>query len=150
MNDILYQLIESIQEDEIILNELIKIDNKILGTNYSIKTLLNDINELISENKQEKIIIDEKTLIITDGIPKDTLDIINRISINEECILFINRYCVAINKWLINEFQNITGNKIDLDIDINYNKHLNSNIRKLIVKGEEELINAVNIEFFED
>lgn len=150
MNDILYQLIESIQEDEIILNELIKIDNKILGTNYSIKTLLNDINELISENKQEKIIIDEKTLIITDGIPKDTLDIINRISINEECILFINRYCVAINKWLINEFQNITGNKIDLDIDINYNKHLNSNIRKLIVKGEEELINAVNREFFED
>lgn len=150
MNDILYQLIESIQEDEIILNELIKIDNKILGTNYSIKTLLNDINELISENKQEKIIIDEKTLIITDGIPKDTLDIINRISINEECILFINRYCVAINKWLINEFQNITGNKIDLDIDINYNKHLNSNIKKLIVKGEEELINAVNREFFED
>ena len=150
MNDILYQLIKSIQEDEIILNELIKIDNKILGTNYSIKTLLNDINELISENKQEKIIIDEKTLIITDGIPKDTLDIINRISINEECILFINRYCVAINKWLINEFQNITGNKIDLDIDINYNKHLNSNIRKLIVKGEEELINAVNREFFED
>ena len=150
MNDILYQLIESIQEDEIILNELIKIDNKILGTNYSIKTLLNDINELISENKQVKIIIDEKTLIITDGIPKDTLDIINRISINEECILFINRYCVAINKWLINEFQNITGNKIDLDIDINYNKHLNSNIKKLIVKGEEELINAVNREFFED
>ena len=148
MNNFLYQVVESIKEDEETLTELIKIDNKILGTNYSIKQLLGEINDLINENREDKILINEKTLIITEGYPKETLDILNRININDECILFINRYFVAINKWLINEYQNITEKNINLDIDNNYNKYLDKNIKQIIVKGEKEFVDAVKRDFY--
>lgn len=138
MSSVLNELISSEEE---ILKELIKIDNNVCGTNFSLKKLLK------KENLDIKILGD--TLFITEGEPSITISILDGLIVNPHntYYLFINQRFLAINKWLIARFIELTNIRIELILDLNYNKYINRNDIYIVPIGEKELVEQVNEDF---
>lgn len=148
MSNFLLELLTSIKNNKEKIYKLLNIDNSILNTNITYEDLYNWLVVYIKNKDQKNINIIKDTLFITEGLPHLTIQILDMISSStNENIIFINREFVAINKWLISEFKNITHKNIILDIDNNYNKYINSNKYQVIPIGEQALINQVKEDF---
>lgn len=134
MSSVLNELLNSEEE---ILRELIRIDNNVCNTNYRIEDLLK------KENLDIKII--GNTLFITEGEPNITIAILDELLVNPNntYYLFINQRFLALNKWLIARFIELTNIRIELISDINYNKYINRNDIYIAPIGEEALIEQV-------
>jgi hypothetical protein len=88
------------------------------------------------------------TVFVTEGDVLLTLDILRRFNTDKHVIIFINQNNVAMNKWLISKYNEITGNtNIMLDEGINYNKYIDKGF-KIIPLGEEGLIDQVMEDFY--
>lgn len=138
MSSVLNELISSEEE---ILKELIKIDNNVCGTNFLIEDLIK------KENIDIKILGD--TLFITEGDPSITISILDELIAhpNNTYYLFINQRFLAINKWLIARFIELTNIRIELISDLNYNKYINRNDIYIVPIGEKELVEQVKEDF---
>lgn len=132
---------ELINNEEDILNELIKIDNNVCGTNYSIGELL--------KKEHLKIKILGNTLFITEGDSNITIAILDELIAhpNNTYYLFINQRFLALNKWLIARFIELTSIRVELILDLNYNKYINRNDIYIVPIGEKELVEQVNEDF---
>lgn len=138
MSSVLNELISSEEE---ILEELIKIDNNVCGTNYKVEDLLK------KENLDIKILGD--TLFITEGEPSITIAILDELIAhpNNTYYLFINGRFLAINKWLIARFIELTNIRIELISDINYNNFIKRDDIYVVPIGGFALIEQVKEDF---
>lgn len=132
---------ELINNEETIVNELIKIDNNVCSTNYSIDDLLK------KEKLDIKILGD--TLFITEGEPSITIAILDELIVNPNntYYLFINQRFLALNKWLIARFICLTNIRIELVSSLNYNKFIGRDDIYIVPIGEKELIEQVKEDF---
>ena len=122
MNNFLLELTSLIENNKEKIEKLLKIDNSIMESNYKYEDFYNDYINYLKKYKESNIDIDNDTLFITEGNPIITIDILNKVKYsNNKIIIFINQEYVAINKWLIYEFNNMTNKNIILDINNNYN-----------------------------
>lgn len=139
MSNMLNELINSEEE---VLQELIKIDNKVCHTNFCLEDLLK------KENIEIKISGD--TLFITEGEPSITISILDKLLAhpNNTYYLFINQRFLALNKWLIARFIELANIRIELITDINYNKFIKKENFYIEPIGEIALIEQVKEDFF--
>ncbi len=118
-----------------IVNELIKIDNKIMNDNFNIDKLLNhayDTTNLELNN----------SLIFYDGNPLITIKLIN--SNIENCILYPNSSYIAVNKFIISYKEN---NHLCLDCnDFKYEK-VKEVFDNIIVLNDETLHEELKITY---
>lgn len=144
MNNFLLELTSLIENNKEKIEKLLKIDNSIMESNYKYEDFYNDYINYLKKYKESNIDIDNDTLFITEGNPIITIDILNKVKYsNNKIIIFINQEYVAINKWLIYEFNNMTNKNIILDINNNYNKYINNKNLNIIPFGDIELIEEV-------
>lgn len=140
MSSVLNELINSEEE---VVKELIDVDNKVCNTTISFKDLLN------KEKLDIKILGD--TLFITEGEPSITIAILDELIAQPNNIyyLFINQRFLALNKWLVARFISLTNIRVELILDINYNKFIKRTDIFVVPIGEEALIEQVNEDFME-
>lgn len=126
------------------IEKLLLIDNQIEKTNITFDEIVlyfkNSSNNL-------NININKNNLIVTEGEPFTTIDIIKSlINTSNKNILFINRSFVGINKWLVEVLAQELNENLVLDINNNYNNYLNSNLNVVPI-GEEEMVKQVLEDF---
>lgn len=135
-------------EDKDIVEELIKIDNEIMNTKYNFENYYNSFKKLL-DSDVDYFNIDNPTLFITEGEVLITLDILRRLNTSNDVVIHISQGFVAMNKWLINKYYELTGNtNVILDIESNYNNYIDKGYR-VYPLGEEGLVYQVLGDFYD-
>ena len=143
MNELIIKLLE----EKDIVEELIKIDNEIMNTNYDYD-YYTELFSFVLIQELEKRLIDQNIVFVTEGDVQITLELLLKMGIGATRVIFINQGFVGMNKWLVTKYQEITGNdKVILDIGINYNKYIDKGY-KIIPIGEETLVDQVLEDFY--
>ena len=141
------ELLNIMRDDQDIIEELIKIDNDIMNTNYTYEDYYNAIeSRMVSDVIQ--ISLSRDTVFVTEGDVLLTLDILRRFDTECNIVIFINQCNVAMNKWLVTKYCEITGNNVVLDTDINYNKYIDKGY-KVVPLGEDGLVDQVMEDFYD-
>lgn len=136
--------IDIFEKDKGTIEKLLEIDNKINNSNITYDDLH---NYFLNNNKNITIPVDDDNLIITDGDPFLTIDIIKNLSFSENNnILFISNSFIGINKWLGIFLAGAFNEILAIDEEENYNKYINKKIRCIPV-GNKYLINQVKEDF---
>jgi hypothetical protein len=144
MNEILKWL----EEEKEIVCELIKIDNDVMNTKYSYEYYYDLFNSILN-NDMESFEINESTIFVTEGEVVFTLEILRRINTTHSVVIFINQGNIAMNKWLMNKYYDLTNNKnVLLDDSINYNKYISKGF-KVFPVGEYEMISQTLEDFYD-
>lgn len=143
------ELINYIISEKDIIEQLIEIDNDKMMDNISYEEFLKNCVGIIEKNKMMEL-KDEKILFVTEGSPYLTLQILSNIWGSEkEVVIFINEGYLGLNRWLMERYYEIGGNKNHkLDINVNYNKYINKEY-KVIPIGEDAMKEAVIKDFYE-
>ena len=120
-------VLDCLNEDNIVVNELLNIDNKIQFKSFSINDLVNIINSININTLDDY----NEYVFITDGELKTVLTILFNCYPNIK-IININNKNVAIIKWFIMVIKKYYMNNgldydVILDIDNNYSKYDNEN-----------------------
>ena len=142
------ELINLIIEEQETLEQLIAIDNNIMNRSIHYQDFLNQSIKIINQNIKITNDTNKKRLLITDGDPLLTLAILNS-QINQDTTIFINHHYVALNKWLITRYNQLTNDiNYHIDFSINYNHYIkNKKEYEIIQAGEydqiEKTINPV-------
>lgn len=143
MNDIIIKLLE----EKDIVEELIKIDNEVMNTNfdYDYYTMLfSDVLEQDMENR----ILNQDVVFVTEGDVLITLQLLLKMGVGATRVIFVNQGFVGMNKWLVSKYSEITGdNDVILDTDMNYNKYIDKGY-KVIPVGEDGLVDQVLEDFY--
>ncbi len=141
------ELINLMIEEKETLEQLINIDNQAMNSSINYQEFLKKSIEIIKSNQTiEHINTEKNLLLITDGEPLLTLSILNS-HINQESIIFVNHHYLALNKWLITRYIELTNDlNYHLDFSINYNHYIkNKKEYEIIPLGEntfkEEVLN---------
>lgn len=140
---------KKISNEKDIIQQLIEIDNSVQKTHYTYDNFILNIQKAFTA-KSVPFKINQDTLFITDGEIYYTLEILKRINTSEyKYIIFINQGFIALNKWLIQTFQDVCLDPINikLDLNINYNQYINQANYKVIPLGEDKLVQTVKEDF---
>ena len=143
MNEILNKL----YEEKEIVEELIKIDNDIMNTDYNFNSYYEVLDSVLNEHFGQ-FFIDSDTIFVTEGDIYITFNLLKRMRSGANVVIFINQGFVGMNKWLVTKYQEITGNdKVILDIGINYNKYIDKGYRVVPI-GDDAMIDQVLEDFY--
>lgn len=136
-------LLERIIDNKEILEELLVIDNERMGTNITVNVLL---QKLLFASKKYNIENQNSILIIYDGNPCITYQLLNSFTSVNNIILYPNYSYLGINSLLVNLYDN---NKCFLSKDRNYNKYLNSQMifEQVYVVGNIEMYELIKRDF---
>ena len=150
MNEFLKYVLFRLELEAEIIEELIKIDNEILCTNFQTTDLLNYLQENINNKKLLNLELKTKSLAITEGNPIIVLQLLNDFALNIDK-LFISRSFVAMNSWLfkkVKDYYQELGKAIDIEIDIekNYQQYL-SYQGDILVIGDAEFVKGTAADF---
>lgn len=141
-------LLNCLEEDQSIVNELLRIDNKIQFTSLSIDDLVELINNITELNIDD---MKKKYVFVTDGEINTTLNILCNYSRGIKCIN-INKRNVAINKWLfmaINQYYINNDISIDIELDIENDYTRYESEKEIVICGYETFVNGTK-ELFDD
>lgn len=151
------EFIESLIIDRNKIEDLSKIDFKVMGYSYDISSLFNLIEKYQSDEVDiyQFDLVSKVVLIITEGDPLISLKlIISNIILNKKVVLFINNNFVGINTFLINKMTNLKINynlnsEIYLDINNNYNKYIKveNKFDEIIYIGKQEAFEKIKKDF---
>lgn len=120
-----------------ILEQLIEIDNKIMNDKLTYKDILKKTMKALKEKKELKV--DKDMLFITEGDYELTIGILSKIE-NMECkvVIFINQNYIALNKWLISKYHELTGNMQHIiDFGDNYNAYIGKDYNVIPVGSDD-------------
>lgn len=143
MNDLMFKLLE----EKDIVEELIKIDNEVMNTNYDYDyyTML---FSCVLEEEMENRINDQDVVFVTEGDVQNTLELLLKMGVGATRVIFINQGFVGMNKWLVSKYSEITGDDdVILDTDVNYNKYIDKGY-KVIPIGEDAVVRQVLEDFY--
>lgn len=129
------------------VKQLINIDNQAMNSSVNYQEFLKESIEIIKNKQTRKPInTNKKLLLITDGEPLLTLAILNN-ETNQQTTIFVNHHYLALNKWLITRYVELTNHiNYHIDFSLNYNHYIkNKNNYEIIPLGEdifkEEVLN---------
>lgn len=143
MNEILNKL----QEESDIVEELIKIDNDIMNTDYNFNSYY-EVMESVLDEPFRKVFINKDTVFVTEGDVYVTLSLLDRMIVGANVVIFINQGFVGMNKWLISKYKELTNSDmVTLDTSINYNKYIDKGY-KIVPIGEDAIIDQVLEDFY--
>ncbi len=146
--DLKEYLFEKSIKDELIIDELLKIDNSIQLGNISQDYL----RKILLSNNVTYDQLTKRVNLITDGEISTVISMLYKYGPNIN-IINVNKRNVALNKWLIktaNEyFDEYYGVTIGLDVSNNYNNYYNDELLfvcgfKEFVKGTKKIIKMIN------
>lgn len=151
------EFIESLIIDKNKIEDLSKIDFKVMDYSYDISSLFNLIEKYQSDEVDiyQFDLVSKVVLIITEGDPLINLKlIISNIILNKKVVLFINNNFVGINTFLINKMTNLKINynlnsEIYLDTNNNYNKYIKveNKFDEIIYIGKQEAFEKIKKDF---
>ena len=143
MNELIIKLLE----EKDIVEELIKIDNEIMNTNYDYD-YYTELFSFVLMQEMENRINPQDIVFVTEGDIEITLELLLKMGTGSTRVIFINQGFVAMNKWLVTKYIEITGdNDVILDTSINYNKYIDKGY-KILPIGEESLVSQVLEDFY--
>lgn len=131
-------LLESLNNDELLVRELINIDNIIQNKSITYEEILRDIN-----------LIEEKSMLLVDYIDAltdgETLNVF-RVIINAfEYLdnLYVDKNNLGLYSWVVNILNNYYGYNVNLDTTSDYHKY---NGKKILVSGSFEFNTTMKLE----
>ena len=144
MNELLIKL----EEEREIVEELIKIDNEVMNTTYSFNSYYELFESILNDDYYKISVVDRDTVFVTEGDVFVTLELLKRMRVVGNVVIFINQGNVGMNKWLVTKYKEMTGNdRVILDTDINYNKYIDKGY-KVVPIGEDGLVDQVLEDFY--
>ena len=144
MNELLIKL----EEERKIVEELIKIDNEVMNTTYSFNSYYELFESILNDDYYKISVVDRDTVFVTEGDVFVTLELLKRMRVVGNVVIFINQGNVGMNKWLVTKYKEMTGNdRVILDTDINYNKYIDKGY-KVVPIGEDGLVDQVLEDFY--
>ena len=144
MNELLIKL----EEEREIVEELIKIDNEVMNTTYSFNSYYELFESILNDDYYKISVVDRDTVFVTEGDVFVTLELLKRMRVVGNVVIFINQGNVGMNKWLVTKYKEMTGNdRVMLDTDINYNKYIDKGY-KVVPIGEDGLVDQVLEDFY--
>ena len=120
-----------------VLEQLIEIDNKVINDKLTYKDILKKTMKALKEKKELKV--DKDMLFITEGDYELTIGILSKIE-NMKCkvVIFINQNYIALNKWLISKYHELTGNMQHIiDFGDNYNAYIGKDYNVIPVGSDD-------------
>ena len=142
------ELLTKMEEEREIVEELIKIDNEVMNTNYNFNSYYEVFESILSDDYYKMSVVDKDTIFVTEGDVFVTLELLKRMRVVGNVVIFINQGNVGMNKWLVTKYKEMTGNdSIILDTDINYNKYIDKGY-KVVPVGEDALYDQVLEDFY--
>ena len=144
----MYKILDIMDSEKEILEQLIEIDNKVMNDKLTYKDILKKTMKALKEKKELKV--DKDMLFITEGDYELTIGILSKIE-NMECkvVIFINQNYIALNKWLISKYHELTGNTQHIiDFGDNYNAYIGKDYNVIPV-GSDDYKNIVWDDFCE-
>lgn len=143
MNELMIKLLE----EKDIVEELIKIDNEVMNTNYDYD-YYTELFSFVLEQEMENRFVDQEVVFVTEGDVFTTLELLLKIGVGATRVIFINQGFVGMNKWLVSKYSEITGdNEVILDTDVNYNKYIDKGYRVIPI-GEDAIVDQVLEDFY--
>jgi hypothetical protein len=140
-------ILDKLYEEQEIVEELIKIDNGVMNTDYNYNSYYEVFDSVLNEPFRRNI-IDKDTVFVTEGDVYITLDLLKRMMVGANVVIFINQGFVGMNKWLISKYKEMTNSDmVILDTGINYNKYIDKGYRVVPI-GEDAIINQVLEDFY--
>ncbi len=133
----MYKILDIMDSEKEILEQLIEIDNKIMNDKLTYKDILKKTMKALKEKKELKV--DKDMLFITEGDYELTIGILSKIE-NMECkvVIFINQNYIALNKWLISKYHELTGNMQHIiDFGDNYNAYIGKDYNVIPVGSDD-------------
>ncbi len=131
-------LLESLNNDELLVRELINIDNIIQNKSITYEEIVRDIN-----------LIEEKNMLLVDYIDAltdgETLNVF-RVIINAfEYLdnLYVDKNNLGLYSWVVNILNNYYGYNVNLDTTSDYHKY---NGKKILVGGSFEFNTTMKLE----
>ena len=144
MNELLIKL----EEEREIVEELIKIDNEVMNTTYSFNSYYELFESILNDDYYKISVVDRDTVFVTEGDVFVTLELLKRMRVVGNVVIFINQGNVGMNKWLVTKYKEMTGNdRVILDTDFNYNKYIDKGY-KVVPIGEDGLVDQVLEDFY--
>lgn len=131
-------ILNLMEEERSIIEEVIKIDNKIQFGNVSFEQLYSEISNVVIDTKS----IDEKCIAITDGMFNSTFKLLFNYSYDIECI---NVDCrnIGFYMWLVDRINKYDENiNIFLDTKNNYNEYKKYDL--FLVCGVDSFVDFVS------
>ncbi len=133
----MYKILDIMDSEKEILEQLIEIDNKIMNDKLTYKDILKKTMKALKEKKELKV--DKDMLFVTEGDYELTIGILSKIE-NMECkvVIFINQNYIALNKWLISKYHELTGNTQHIiDFGDNYNAYIGKDYNVIPVGSDD-------------
>ncbi len=133
----MYKILGIMDSEKEILEQLIEIDNKVMNDKLTYKDILKKTMKALKEKKELKV--DKDMLFITEGDYELTIGILSKIE-NMECkvVIFINQNYIALNKWLISKYHELTGNMQHIiDFGDNYNAYIGKDYNVIPVGSDD-------------
>mgnify|MGYP006983234044 FL=1 len=133
----MYKILDIMDSEKEILEQLIEIDNKVMNDKLTYKDILKKTMKALKEKKELKV--DKDILFITEGDYELTIGILSKIE-NMECkvVIFINQNYIALNKWLISKYHELTGNMQHIiDFGDNYNAYIGKDYNVIPVGSDD-------------
>ncbi len=133
----MYKILDIMDSEKEVLEQLIEIDNKVMNDKLTYKDILKKTMKALKEKKELKV--DKDMLFITEGDYELTIGILSKIE-NMECkvVIFINQNYIALNKWLISKYHELTGNMQHIiDFGDNYNAYIGKDYNVIPVGSDD-------------
>lgn len=133
----MYKILDIMDSEKEILEQLIEIDNKVMNDKLTYKDILKKTMKALKEKKELKV--DKDILFITEGDYELTIGILSKIE-NMECkvVIFINQNYIALNKWLISKYHELTGNMQHIiDFGDKYNAYIGKDYNVIPVGSDD-------------
>lgn len=133
----MYKILDIMDSEKEILEQLIEIDNKVMNDKLTYKDILKKTMKALKEKKELKV--DKDMLFITEGDYELTIGILSKIE-NMECkvVIFINQNYIALNKWFISKYHELTGNTQHIiDFGDNYNAYIGKDYNVIPVGSDD-------------
>ena len=145
MNDI---FLNKLEEQEEAITKLLKVDNDVLGTNYTLNDVLNMINDLRNSN-YENIHIQENSLILSDASLFEFLRLFTYIDTDVNFLLFPNYIHLGMISLFRTIFNLSYAEHCYISNEKNYDKYypMKKNFGGVYVYGEKIVFDAIAKDF---
>ena len=133
------------------VEQLINIDNQAMNSSNKNQEFLKESIEIIKNKQTRKHInTNKKLLLITDGEPLLTLAILNN-ETNQQTTIFVNHHYLALNKWLITRYVELTNHtNYHIDFSLNYNHYIKNKTNYEIIPLGEDIFKEEVLNDFKD